>query len=339
MDFPQNESQMLLAIQAIERDPKLSVRRAAAIYSVPRTTLRARIDGIKSRRDIVANGRNLTKLEEIAIVQRIVELDSQALPPRLSAVKDMANRLLCDRDALPVGKNWASNFVKRQPQLKTVFSRKYDYSRALCEDPELIQGWFNLVRNTVAKYGIAEADIYNFDETGFTMGQITPTMVVTSSERKNKPKLAQPGNREWVTVIQGVNSQGWAVPPFIVVKGKYHLSSWYEDSPLPKDWKISVSPNGWTTNEITADWLQHFNEHTKGRTTGVYRLLVLDGHESHHSDTFEDYCKHNNIVTVCMPAHSSHLLQPLDVACFAPLKKGVWRANRETRPGPDYAYH
>jgi len=68
-------------------------------------------------------------------------------------------------------------------------------------------------------------DIYNFDETGFMMGQITPTMVVTSSDRKGKPKLAQPGNREWVTVIQGVNSQGWTVPPFIIVKGKYHLSS------------------------------------------------------------------------------------------------------------------
>jgi RecB family endonuclease NucS len=112
----------------------------------------------------------LTKLEENTIVQRIIELDFQAFFPRLSAVENMANRLLRDRDALRVGKNWASNFVKRQSQLKTVFSRKYDYSRALCENPKLVQGWFNLVRNTVAKYGIADADIYNFDETGFIMG-------------------------------------------------------------------------------------------------------------------------------------------------------------------------
>jgi RecB family endonuclease NucS len=120
----------------------------------------------------------------------------------------MANRLLRDRDASRVGKNWVSNFVKRQPQLKTVFSRKYDYSRTLCENPELIQGWFDLMRNTIAKYGIADADIYNFDETGFIIGQITASMVVISSNRKSKPKLAQPGNRKWATVIQGVNSQG-----------------------------------------------------------------------------------------------------------------------------------
>ena len=57
------------------------------------------------------------------------------------------------------------------------------------------------------------------------------------------------------------------------------------------------------------------------RTIGGYRLLVLDGHESHHSDEFEEYCKEHNIITLCMPAHSSHILQPLDVGCFGPLKK------------------
>lgn len=158
-------------------------------------------------------------------------------------MEDIANRLLRDRDALYIGKNWATNFVRQQPQLKSVFSRKYDYSRALYEDPKLVQDWFDLVRNTIAKYGVVDTDIYNFDETGFMMGQITPLMVITSSNRKGRPKLAQPGNREWATAIQGINSQGWTVPPYIIVKGKYHLSSWYENSLLPKDWKIAVSSN------------------------------------------------------------------------------------------------
>lgn len=73
------------------------------------------------------------------------------------------------------------------------------------------------------------------------------------------------------------------------------------------------------------DWIQHFEKHTQSRTTGGYRLLVLDGHESHHSDEFEEYCKHYNIITLCMPPHSSHILQPLDVGCFGPLKKAYGR--------------
>jgi hypothetical protein len=44
-------------------------------------------------------------------------------------------------------------------------------------------------------------DVYNFDETRFMMGAISIGMVVTTSDGLSKAKLAQPGNREWATVI------------------------------------------------------------------------------------------------------------------------------------------
>ena len=61
------------------------------------------------------------------------------------------------------------------------------------------------------------------------------------------------------------------------------------------------------------------------RAIGKYRLLIFDGHDNHHSVDFELYCKENDIITLCMPPHSSHLLQPLDVGCFGPLKKAYGR--------------
>ncbi|KAL2024726.1 hypothetical protein VTK56DRAFT_6927 [Thermocarpiscus australiensis] len=156
----------------------------------------------------------------------------------------MANQLLRVRDAPPVGKLWAHNFVKRQPALRTRWSRRYDYQRAKCEDPKVIGEWFILVWNVKAKYGIVDDDVYNFDETGFIMGIIFAGMVVTTSDGRGKAKLAQPGN---------------------------------------SDWYIATTDNGWTTNA----------EH--------------------------------NIITLCMPPHSSHLLQPLDVGCFGPLKQAYGR--------------
>ncbi len=63
----------------------------------------------------------------------------------------------------------------------------------------------------------------------------------------------------------------------------------------------------------------------KHRTKGTYRLLILDGHESHHSTEFELFCKTENIATLYMPPHSSHFLQPLDVGCFGPLKQAYGR--------------
>lgn len=77
----------------------------------------------------------------------------------------------------PVGVNWVNRFIKRHDEIKTRYSRRYDHQRAVCEDPKIIQEWFNLVHNTIAKYGILEQDIYNFDETGFAMGMTSTTKV------------------------------------------------------------------------------------------------------------------------------------------------------------------
>ncbi|EYB30540.1 hypothetical protein FG05_35167 [Fusarium graminearum] len=232
----------------------------------------------------------------------------------------MANQLLASRNAQPVGQRWAINFINRQPDLKMRYPQRHDYKRSLCNDPALICNWFRLVQNTIAKYGIQIDDIWNFDETGLMMGMISTRKVVTRAERRGKPKSVQPGNREWVTVIEGINATGWAIPPFIIVTGKHHLRNWYEGSSLPADWAIATTQNGWTNNETGLKWLKHFDEHTINRSVGQYRLLILDGHESHRSADFEAYCKEKKIITLCMPAHASHLLQPLDVGCFGPLK-------------------
>ncbi|RFN55658.1 hypothetical protein FIE12Z_55 [Fusarium flagelliforme] len=237
----------------------------------------------------------------------------------------MANSLLADRNASPVGKLWVHNFIQRQPELKTRRFRRYDYQRAKCEDPTIIRDWFRLVENTVAKYGIQLADIWNFDETGFMMGMIESGMVVTGSHRQGMPKRVQPGNREWITAIEAINAEGQSIPPFIIGAGQWHLANWYRECDLPGDWVIALSDNGWTNNQLGLDWLKHFDRSTKDRSVGSYRLLILDGHESHHSAEFMRYCEENKIITLCMPAHASHLLQPLDVGCFGPLKKAYGR--------------
>ena len=102
----------------------------------------------------------------------------------------------------------------------------------------------------IEKYGIHTDDIHNFDETGFQMGVIGSMKVVTGSERRTKPLLIQPGNREWVTVIQSICAAGYATPPFIIYKGRVHISAWYEEADIPYDWKISVSENGWANNAL-----------------------------------------------------------------------------------------
>jgi len=315
------EGDLNLALNALKSNPQLTIRQAASIYNVPKSTLHRRRHGQHAKRDVRPPCQKLTSYEEESIVRYIIDLDSRSFPPRLSGVREMADQLLAERGALRVGTNWAANFVRRRPELRTRFNRRIDYKRVLCEDPDAYRAWFSLVRNVVAKYGIHDDDIYNFDETGFAMGKISAETVVTTSDRRGRPRAVQQGNQEWVTVIQGVGASGNSIPPYIIFAGKVHLDSWTSESPLPLNWVIDLTDNGWTTNEKGLAWVKHFDFHTKGRTKGAYRLLILDGHESHHSTDFELYCKEQNIVTLCMPAHSSHKLQPLDVGCFGPLKR------------------
>jgi hypothetical protein len=112
---------------------------------------------------------------------------------------------------------------------------------------------------------------------------------------------------------------GYPPPPFFIFKAKNHDSSRYHD--IPKDWRIGVSDNGWTANELGLAWLQHFIKHTEARTVDSHRLLIIDGHETHKSLAFQDLCEKSKIVTLCMPPHSSHILKPLDVGCFSLLKR------------------
>ena len=109
----------------------------------------------------------------------------------------------------------------------------------------------------------------------------------------------------------------------MIFKGKVFIKLWFDG--LPEDWRFEVSPNGWTSDEIGLRWLKKLFIPSTSRTKGVYRLLILDSHGSHLIPQFNEICEQNKVIPICMPAHSSYLLQPLDMGCFAVLKRSYGR--------------
>jgi hypothetical protein len=83
---------------------------------------------------------------------------------------------------------------------------------------------------------------------------------------------------------------------------------------------ITSSPSGWTNNDIGLAWLEQvFDRCTKKKARRLYRLLILDGHGSHITMDFINYCDQNRILLAILPPHSTYTLQPLDVVMFKPL--------------------
>lgn len=169
----EKEGRIELAINAIKHGQIPTVRAAARIFDVSRQTLGYRLKGRVSRQDQLANGRKLGTLDEELLKNWIIEADERGLPPRFNYVKGMASIL----SQSTIGKHWVSRFIERHEEVRSCYTRQYDYQRALCEDPKIIQDWFRLVQNMIAKYGIHNEDIYNFDETGFAMGIISTIKV------------------------------------------------------------------------------------------------------------------------------------------------------------------
>jgi hypothetical protein len=166
------------------------------------------------------------------------------------------------------------------------------------------------------------------DEKGVMKGIGDNTKVIIS-KAEAKASLIQPGNREWVSIIECIGANGYVLPPFVIFEGQRIQQAWIDASIDPQT-VIQVSPNGWTDNTIALRWLEHFDHHTATRAVGRKRLLILDGHASHVNYPFVEYCSQHGIIPLCLPPHSTHLLQPLDVGIFSPLakayKRGVQRS-------------
>lgn len=90
---------------------------------------------------------------------------------------------------------------------------------------------------------------------------------------------------------------------------------------------ISHSPKGWTDQELGELWMMKDFEpatHARNVTQG-HRLLILDGHNSHCTYGFCKFAADRKIIIICLPSHTTHALQPCDVACFGPLAS-AWKS-------------
>jgi hypothetical protein len=71
-----------------------------------------------------------------------------------------------------------------------------------------------------------------------------------------------------------------------------------------------------------------FDPETKERAGSKPRVLICDGFGTHETVEILEFCFAHNIYLCRLPSHTSHKLQPCDVAVFAPLK-AAYRDNVE----------
>jgi len=77
--------------------------------------------------------------------------------------------------------------------------------------------------------------------------------------------------------------------------------------------------NGWIDSDLFMTWLEHFITAIKPSVSDKV-LLILDGHVTHTQNIAAlERSKAVGIILLSLPPHTTHRLQPLDVAFFKPL--------------------
>ena len=125
------------------------------------------------------------------------------------------------------------------------------------------------------------------------------------------------GNKSQITILACANAAGNTIPPMVIFEGKRLNPEWTKGE-VP-DTLYGMSDKGWTDMELFNYWMKDlFLKHIPpGRPV----MLLLDGHSSHYEPDTVRLAATEGVVILCLPPHTTHVSQPLDVSFFAPLKR------------------
>ena len=224
---------------------------------------------------------------------------------------------------------WVYRFLNRWPTLSSRLPENLGHQRAIISEPQ-IREWFKSLETYLDKeHNISATDffceenasrVFNLDESGFPLaGTNGKLKVITTRGTKNVYRIC-PDTREQITVLGCVSASGFMAKPFVIFPGIRPNYNFSEVN--PDDYHLGTnSPNGWISADCFFGWLANkFYPEVRDSVTFPI-VLFMDGHTSHINLAVSQFCREKNIILFCFPAHASHLMQPLDVSVYGPLKK------------------
>ena len=209
---------------------------------------------------------------------------------------------------------WSKKFSPRTPELLTL-------TRALSCNKTVVDAWFKLLHETLLTNDLLEkpGQILNCDETGLSTNS-KGSKIICKREIKNPVTIMPGSGKEQYTVLSTISASGKNFPPFILYKGKNLYQEWMVNG--PKNALYGVTENGWMETRVFTEYFNHLVKWLKD--TPRPTVLIFDGHMSHISLETVQTALDSSIIILCLPAHCSHLLQPLDVGVFKQAKT-TWR--------------
>jgi hypothetical protein len=302
---------------------KIPYQAVARKYGVVDTTLRRRHRAETQPREISYMRKQLlTPEQEVELIGWINQETKGKQPPSQLLVAEKAGLLA----GKPVGHNWVYRFLQRHADV-LVFKNTtpMDRLRHQADSYPKYEAYFTYLMGKLQEYEIPAEHTYNMDEKGLAMGMMGRSKRIFSRKQWERNVVRAPlqdGSREWISILACICADGTTLPPGLIYQSDSEnvWSTWVEDINQNRPAFVTASSSGWTNNDIGLQWLiQVFDRETKAKARRSWRLLYVDGHGSHVTMDFLDYCVKNKIIVLRFPSHATHTLQPLDVVVFKSL--------------------
>jgi hypothetical protein len=183
-----------------------------------------------------------------------------------------------------------------------------------------------LIGKVLERTDITSENVYNMDETGVMLSKLGSVKVLVAANDTRDYRGARV-KRKMVTAVECISADGRYLKPMIIWPASTHRANW-TTFPTP-GWHYAFSDSGYTDSILSLEWLTRvFDPQTSERANGKPRVLICDGFGTHEKLEVLEFCLVNNIKLCRLPSHTSHKLQPCDIAVFAPLKT-AYRDNAE----------
>jgi hypothetical protein len=321
--YRQEEERIAAAVRSLQGATCTNIASLAREFNCPLRRLRNRLAGAPSKLGNVNADAWLSFEQDLALKATLDRLEESGLPARVSMLASIANQILAqsnkpDTPHPKVSHMWASRWMKANPEYKIGIGKPLALARKNAHDPTAIRSWFTKYQAVIDERGIQPGDISNVDETGFRVGVGRGHKVITK-DKTRKIYIPDVDDRQQVTVVECIQADGTSIPPMVILAGKTHLQKHFPPD-LHDDILLAMSPTGYNNDSLCLKWLQHYDQHTRDKRVGRWRLLLFDGFGSHLLIDFISYCWDNYIIPICLPPHATHLMQPLDVVVFQPYK-------------------
>lgn len=215
-------------------------------------------------------------------------------------------------------KVWWASFKKRYG-LSLRIPENLSAYRSSMANPTMIKDFYSKLEQLIKQLNILPDDLpsslWNCDETGLAY-VVKPNRIIAQIGKRFVYKRTYAERGETHTVMGCVCANGSWIPPLIIFKGERWNDRLKEGS-LPNS-LVRISKKGWINSQLFIEWFQHFIDSIPKKPRPV--ILLMDSHASHLSPTVLTMARENGIYLFTFPAHTSHLLQPLDVGVYRPLK-------------------